>query len=101
MAFSNALIGVIGAVMGFGMSNAMIIMQPIVGWPTKRRGEPMRCPICNKYSPAKGGVLCNGCYEAPLLVSSEIKGVNQMKLTRNNNDACTRTNRTARQEVIA
>ena len=61
----------------------------------------MRCPICNKYSPPKGERLCSGCYEAPLLVSSEIKGVNHMKLTRNNNDACTRTNRTARQEVVA
>lgn len=64
------------------------------------RGEPMRCPICNKYSPPKGEVLCSGCYEAPLLISSEIKGGNQMKLTRNNNDACTRMNRTAAQEVV-
>jgi hypothetical protein len=69
--------------------------------PTKSRGEPMRCPICNKFSPPKGEVLCSGCYEAPLLVSSEIKGGNQMKLTRNNNDACTRMNKTAVQEVVA
>jgi len=87
------------------MSNIIIIKQllfrevyqEVLGM----RGETMRCPICNKYTPPKGEVLCSGCYEAPLLVSSEIKGDNKMKLTRNNYDACTRMNRTVAPEVVA